>query len=167
MKPKFLLIILFLLPFLSACNDTDDVGRIFTGKTWKLTYITAENTNEMFDFWNGDKSAKTVSTNILNQSNNYTLTFTGTEDKQIITGSFNGNVIKNIAVSGDWTADGESNKFSISKFKSSGSDSDKLAIAYIDGLQNADSYSGDENNLYLYFTYEQIRLRLVFAPKKN
>lgn len=27
------------IPFLSGCNDTDDVQKIFTGKTWKMTYI--------------------------------------------------------------------------------------------------------------------------------
>ena len=31
------------IPFLSGCNDTDDVQKIFTGKTWKMTYITKKN----------------------------------------------------------------------------------------------------------------------------
>ena len=35
--------LLLLLPMFSGCNDTDDVAGIFTGKTWKLTYITKAN----------------------------------------------------------------------------------------------------------------------------
>ena len=34
--------LLLLLPMFSGCNDTDDVAGIFTGKTWKLTYITVK-----------------------------------------------------------------------------------------------------------------------------
>lgn len=34
--------LLLLLPMFSGCNDTDDVAGIFTGKTWKLTYITSK-----------------------------------------------------------------------------------------------------------------------------
>ena len=32
--------LLLLLPLFSGCNDSDDVAAIFTGKTWKLNYIT-------------------------------------------------------------------------------------------------------------------------------
>ncbi|KAB6304116.1 DUF4847 domain-containing protein, partial [Bacteroides xylanisolvens] len=31
--------LLLLLPLFSGCNDSDDLQGIFTGKTWKLTYI--------------------------------------------------------------------------------------------------------------------------------
>ena len=36
--------LLLLLPMFSGCNDTDDVAGIFTGKTWKLTYISPKPT---------------------------------------------------------------------------------------------------------------------------
>ena len=32
--------LLLLLPLFTGCNDSDDVAAIFTGKTWKLNYIT-------------------------------------------------------------------------------------------------------------------------------
>ena len=35
-----ILFAIMLIPALSGCNDTDDVQKIFTGKTWKMTYIT-------------------------------------------------------------------------------------------------------------------------------
>ena len=43
-----------MLPFVSGCNDSDDVNGIFTGKAWKLTYITKKNEHKPYDFW-GDK----------------------------------------------------------------------------------------------------------------
>jgi len=32
----------------------DDVAGIFTGKTWKLTYITVKDSHQMFNFWGND-----------------------------------------------------------------------------------------------------------------
>lgn len=54
MKYKYLLLLLLMLPFVSGCNDSDDVNGIFTGKAWKLTYITKKNEHKPYDFW-GDK----------------------------------------------------------------------------------------------------------------
>ena len=54
MKYKYLLLLLLMLPFVSGCNDSDDVNGIFTGKVWKLTYITKKNEHKPYDFW-GDK----------------------------------------------------------------------------------------------------------------
>lgn len=42
--------LLLLLPLFSGCNDSDDVAAIFTGKTWKLNYITVDGGHEMFGF---------------------------------------------------------------------------------------------------------------------
>ena len=42
--------LLLLLPMFSGCNDTDDVAGIFTGKTWKLTYITKANGHGWYNF---------------------------------------------------------------------------------------------------------------------
>ena len=55
MKYKYLLLLLLMLPFVSGCNDSDDVNGIFTGKVWKLTYITKKNEHKPYDFW-GDKT---------------------------------------------------------------------------------------------------------------
>ena len=51
MKYKYLLLLLLMLPFVSGCNDSDDVNGIFTGKVWKLTYITKKNEHKPYDFW--------------------------------------------------------------------------------------------------------------------
>lgn len=61
MKYKYLLLLLLMLPFVSGCNDSDDVNGIFTGKVWKLTYITKKNEHKPYDFW-GDKDIKKVHT---------------------------------------------------------------------------------------------------------
>lgn len=42
--------LLLLLPLFSGCNDSDDVAAIFTGKTWKLNYITVDGGHEMLAF---------------------------------------------------------------------------------------------------------------------
>lgn len=165
MKPKFLLFILFFLPFLSACNDTDDVGRVFTGKTWKLTGIWDEKKWTMAEIW-GDDKQKEASLKLLEGTNNFIVTFDGTEDKDIITGNFNGRGVGS-TFEGKWRANGESNEFSTSNFKQTGGESDILAQVYIEGLKSATRYSGDENNLYLYFTYENKTIRLAFGVKKN
>jgi hypothetical protein len=39
MKNRCLFILLCILPMLCGCNESDDVVRIFTGKTWKLTDV--------------------------------------------------------------------------------------------------------------------------------
>ena len=48
--------LLLLLPMFSGCNDTDDVAGIFTGKTWKLTYITKANGHGWYKFADVDDS---------------------------------------------------------------------------------------------------------------
>lgn len=172
MKPKFLLFILFFLPFLSACNSTDDVGRIFTGKTWKLTGIWEEKKPEMVNLWS-DEAQKRASLKLLEGSNNFFVTFDGAEDKNIIIGNFNGRGVVS-SFEGKWKANGENNEFSTSNFKQTGgSESDILAKVFIEGLKpnpnnnNRDNryYSGDENNLYIYFTYENKTIRLAFGKK--
>lgn len=78
--------LLLLLPLFSGCNDSDDLQGIFTGKTWKLTYI---NLKDKGGWMNGfsEKSIK-----ILNENQeSYTITFTGTEeDNRISNGAVKG-----------------------------------------------------------------------------
>ena len=50
--------LLLLLPLFSGCNDSDDVAAIFTGKTWKLNYITVDGGHEMFGFWENEEQEK-------------------------------------------------------------------------------------------------------------
>lgn len=42
--------LLLLLPLFTGCNDSDDVAAIFTGKTWKLNYITVDGGHDSFLF---------------------------------------------------------------------------------------------------------------------
>ena len=48
---------MLLCPLLAGCTNDDDVIAIFTGKSWKLTYIAAEGTNKQYDFWGGNETA--------------------------------------------------------------------------------------------------------------
>lgn len=44
--------LLMLLPLFAGCNDTDDVAAIFTGKTWKLSFIARDGETRMYEpFW--------------------------------------------------------------------------------------------------------------------
>ena len=75
MKYKYLLLLLLMLPFVSGCNDSDDVNGIFTGKVWKLTYITKKNEHKPYDFW-GDKDKYEQSIkNYINKEGAYTIKF--------------------------------------------------------------------------------------------
>lgn len=91
--------LLLLLPLFSGCNDSDDLQGIFTGKTWKLTYI---NLKDKGGWMNGfsEKSIK-----ILNENQeSYTITFTGTEeDNRISNGAVKGRIIT-ADLTGTWSA---------------------------------------------------------------
>lgn len=56
--------LLLLLPLFSGCNDSDDVAAIFTGKTWKLNYITVDGGHEMFGFWEMKRKRRKVWMNL-------------------------------------------------------------------------------------------------------
>ena len=43
---------------LTSCNTEDDVMEIFIGKTWKLTYISTENSHTQYNFWNNDQESE-------------------------------------------------------------------------------------------------------------
>lgn len=85
--------LLLLLPMFSGCNDTDDVAGIFTGKTWKLTYITVKDSHQMFNFWGNDNKAREQSMKLLDETGRYVITFNGMEESNIITGIISGTVI--------------------------------------------------------------------------
>ena len=72
--------LLLLLPMFSGCNDTDDVAGIFTGKTWKLTYITKANGHGWYKFADVDDS------NIMEYADGkktFMLVFSGTVEDDI------------------------------------------------------------------------------------
>lgn len=167
MKRLFIYRILWLLlamPALSGCNDTDDVAAIFTGKTWKLNYITIDGKHEMFDFWN-DEDARKKSIEKLNLDNTYTIKFEGVAEGDFIKGQVSGRTITS-NFTGTWSANGKDNKFQASV---AGTNDDTLAKNFLEGLNTADVYEGDQNNLYLLYTPKssQRTFRMAFRVVKT
>lgn len=158
------LLMLATLPLLSGCNDEDDVVNIFVGKTWKLSYIAAEGSNKQFDFWNGNEAAREKSLKALGETGNYVLNFVGSDMTNTTGGAFTGKAISAL-VDGKWTADGKTNTLKLST-KITGTESDLLAKAFLSGLQNAVSYKGDINNLFIYYKQGQTTLFMGFKPQK-
>lgn len=158
-KSKWLLLLFVLLPALSGCNDTDDVQRIFTGKTWKLTYITKKNDHKPYDFWEGDAAAMKKSMELLKGENNFLINFTGITTDDVIQGPVSGVVTAKFE--GTWSANAKTQAFHASV--KGGSEKDILAKKFLELLNKAQSYDGDENNLYLY--YED--LSMAFHVKRD
>lgn len=136
--------LLLLLPLFSGCNDSDDLQGIFTGKTWKLTYINLKDKGG----WKNGFSEKSIK--ILNENQeSYTITFTGTEeDNRISNGAVKGRIIT-ADLTGTWSANGKNNEFHASV--TNVNENDDLAKEFIKGLNNASSYIGDDNGLFLYY----------------
>ena len=169
-KYKWMLCMLALLPFISGCNEADDVQKIFTGKTWKLTYITKKNEHGWYKFSDVTESIY-QSYDPQNGTRSFKIEFTGSTDDDLISGDFTGS--GSISINGTWRANGTNNDFSTTVKKSSLTDSkDTLGKKIIEGITKATSYGGDENNLYLYFDYKDSAqhdtetLCLVFAPAR-
>ena len=166
MKYKYLLLLLLMLPFVSGCNDSDDVNGIFTGKVWKLPYITKKNEHKPYDFW-GDKDKYEQSIkNYINKEGAYTIKFEGETTDNVISGKFSGTLLSH-SYTGTWSANGESNAFSASV---KGSENDPLGFSnkFVEGLNRATSYKGNYDNLFIYYKDEGGReLCLVFHVDKD
>lgn len=135
--------LLLLLPLFSGCNDSDDLQSIFTGKTWRLSYINYKDQGGMMEGFD-EKSMK-----IFNENKEaYTITFTGTEEGNRISGSISGRIITS-DIKGTWSANGKSNEFHANIGDAIGPDD--LSKKFVEGLKNASSYTGDEKNLFLYY----------------
>lgn len=134
---------------LTNCNTEDDVMEIFIGKTWKLTYISTENSHTQYNFWNNDQESE-QSFNALKQSDTFIVTFEGTDLNGITGGTFKANGI-NASIHGQWNANGESHEMRTSETQISRTETDKLAQAFITGFQNVIRYDGDSSNLYIYY----------------
>lgn len=163
-KNIFQIVGLFLLlPLFAGCNDSDDITAIFTGKTWKLNYITEDGGHEMFNFWGSDNVARTKSYEELEKNaSSYNIVFDGIAEEDIIhNGTIRGNVIKSFSLEGSWNANGKDNSFKASVTGNDGGD--VLAKNFLEGLNAATSYEGDTNgNLYLIYKGGQRTFRMVF-----
>lgn len=142
--------LLLLLPLFAGCNDTDDVAAIFTGKTWKLNYITVDGGHEMFAFWENEQEKKKILEE-LNRPGTYRLVFDGIAEDDVINGNITGAVTTTSSLEGKWNANGKNNNFHASFTTSGNYGSDKLAKNFLEGLKTATSYEGDNNNLYLLY----------------
>lgn len=167
MKQKLTaLLFLLLLPLLGGCENEDNVIEIFTGKTWKLNIISLDGHADWFDFWNGDVQARQKSLNLRGQNNSatFTITFNGSETGEITGGDFTAQAV-NCTYTGVWSADGSSHTLTLSNIRFSGNDTDVLARAFDTGLKNAIRYSGDSQNLYIYYEDGQTTKRMAFQPQ--
>lgn len=141
---------LLLLPVCAGCNDSDDVAAIFTGKIWKLNYITVDGGHEMFGFWENEGQKK-ASMEMLNKNGTYNIVFEGTVEGDVINGPIKGSVIANGTLEGKWSANAKSNSFKATITTAGEYGNDRLAKNFIEGLNAATSYEGDSNNLYLLY----------------
>lgn len=123
--------LLLLLPMFSGCNDTDDVAGIFTGKTWKLTYITKANGHGWYKFADVDDS------NIMEYADGkktFMLVFSGTVEDDIIQGTFTGSGAIN--TNGTWSANGKNQEFGMKVEKGTPIDSkDRIAEKILEGMK--------------------------------
>ena len=162
MKKKLTyLLLLLLLPLLGGCDTEDNVLEIFTGKTWKLTYIALEGQHQMFDFWNEDTDAARRSLQLLEQGSTFIIAFNGSETADYVGGDFEAQAV-NRSITGNWAANGASRELSLNNLRTSGNDSDILAQAFLTGLQNAVRYSGDSQYLYIYYEDGQTTKCMAF-----
>lgn len=162
MKKKLTyLLLLLLLPLLGGCDTEDNVLEIFTGKTWKLTYIALEGQHQMFDFWNEDTDAARRSLQLLEQGSTFIIEFNGSETADYVGGDFEAQAV-NRSITGNWAANGASRELNLNNLRTSGNDSDILAQAFLTGLQNAVRYSGDSQYLYIYYEDGQTTKCMAF-----
>lgn len=159
--------LLLLLPLFSACNDSDDVASIFTGKTWKLNYITVDGQHEMFSFWE-NKIEENKSIEELNKNGTYNVIFEGVAEGDFISGKIRGTVVASYSLAGTWSANGKNNDFN-ANITEGNDGGDKLAKNFIEGLRNATSYEGDDKNLYLLYKPKDSKqtFRMVFRVVNN
>lgn len=163
----YLLLLLAVLPSFSSCNNEDDLVKILTsGTPWRMSRLTVDGSSNKFDpnFWETE-AERDASLNLYNLSSSYyTVTFAGAE----INGEITGNTITvrgmDSSASGTWSANASSNAMSLS-LSVSGSETDVLATIFMNGMQNVYKYSGDTNNLNLYFKDGDTTYVIGFSPQ--
>ena len=136
---------------LGACNNEDDVMEIFNNKTWKLSRIATEKGKEQFyqGLWNNEAEEK-ASRELLKTDGNFTLNFNCAEVNGEVTGTVSAHAVKSSIDDATLKIDGKEHTINISG-KVIGTESDKLAKVFINGVLNVFKYEGDIHNLTLYF----------------
>ena len=142
---------LLLLPVLGACSQTDDVIKIFTGKSWKLTNINDSGGEDCTRGYFSNEAQWEESMKLLSEKGNFVITFTGAEVDGEVIGAYNGRTAR-AAISGKWKANGKNNAFEISGQAAPGNSEDVLGKVFVHALINAYKYEGDTaGNLTIYF----------------
>lgn len=159
------LLIIAMLPILTACNVSDDVNEIFASGTWKLTNITLENSRQMIDLWGNDVAARQKSLNLMEEAGTFNLTFHSGETTDGVTSGVFDVQGDNRYGTGRWTANGNSSSrtLSLSDFHLNGSgETDIIAKTFLSGLQHSIRYSGDSQYLYIYYEEENQPIRCLW-----
>ncbi len=146
-----LMLACLLIATLQACNNEDDVIEIFTDKTWKLSRLTNEGSSEQFytGLWNSEQERES-SWEALQQEGNFTLTFNLADVEGSVIGTCEARGIRASISDASVTADGKDHTLSISG-RITGSETDKLASAFLNALLNVYKYEGDANSMTLYY----------------
>lgn len=160
MRKSVIFALFCLLPLLMACSNSDDVTDIFVAKTWRLNMITSGGKNQTW--YNFTDVTEENFQAYADHTKEFTMTFSGIETDNIISGTFSGS--GSLAAGGKWSANGKNGTFTTSEVYGDASDAtDVIAQKILYGLQHAKSYSGDVNNLYIYFDYNGETLQMSFG----
>ncbi|MBO7290245.1 MAG: DUF4847 family protein [Bacteroidaceae bacterium] len=113
------MLMLLAVAAIAACSREDDINEIFTGHTWKLTYIV-----------DGDIRRWPA------QTDNYSLQFTQA--------GFTATTPGGGTINGHWHADGSTREFRCTDIRSSGiAGNDTIGRLMLNQLKEASSYEGD------------------------
>ena len=101
---------------------------------------------------------------LLEQDATFTVEFNGGETAEYVGGDFEALAV-NRSATGTWAANGATRELSLHDIRTSGNDTDVLARAFLTGLTNAIRYSGDSQNLYIYYEDGQTTKYMAFHVK--
>jgi hypothetical protein len=169
MKFCYLSVFTLFFSFFVGCNQNDDLKGIFMGKTWKLTEIRYDNGDLCKDYWvtasgGFDQEAFDISYRQKAVRECFTLIFSGVESNGKARGQYVGKATS-VALLGNWSANGESRTFQTS-YQNMEADKDVLGKAFANAIKNAEFYSGDYDNLTIYFKEGQMRKSLLMHVLK-
>ena len=163
-----MMLILSLPLLMGGCSDNeDDVKVIFTGKTWKMSYIFREGNSKAYvNFWGEDREAEKKSIELQKTNGNYEIEFNGANIDGAFNGSFLGRGVES-SFTGTWRADAKNRAMSTYDMKWNGEESDVLAKQFQKGMKTAFKYSGDSNSLYIYYKDGEVTYVIALLPKNR
>ncbi|MBR5593250.1 MAG: DUF4847 family protein [Bacteroidaceae bacterium] len=119
------LIFVLAMAAIASCNNSDDIGEIFIGHDWKLSYIKDGETTQ----WSPQGKVYNV---------------------KFASNSFDAFTPGGGRISGRWSANGNTREFRCTNIQSEGIDSnDTIATHIMQMFSNATSYDGDTHYLQI------------------